>query len=137
MKKTQEQLQNELNAEYDAFQIALDKGLWMGNFRTAKRLLEHVGDGLPQNLSLSLEESLFRFAKDGSHDMAYYEYISSGRHLRTLPVREVVVGGKNGKLFDTRPNPITGEMWCVVAFPDGTVNHNVRVKTLDELVSNA
>jgi len=137
MKKTQEQLQQELGAEYDAFQTALDRGLWTGDFRNAKRLLEHAGDGLPQNMSLSLEESLFRFVKDGAHDLAYYEYISSGRHIRILPIREVVVDGKNGKLFDTRPNPITGELWCVVAFPDGTVNHNVRVKTLDELVSNA
>jgi hypothetical protein len=137
MKRTQEQLQTELDAAYDTFQKALDHGLWRGDFRDAKRLLQHVGDGLPQNLSLSLEESLFRFAKDGSHDLAYYEYISSGRHLRTLPVREVVVGGKNGKLFDTRTNPITGELWCVVAFPDGTVNHNVKVKTLDELVTRA
>jgi len=63
MKKTQEQLQQELGAEYDAFQTALDRGLWTGDFRNAKRLLEHAGDGLPQNMSLSLEESLFRFVK--------------------------------------------------------------------------
>jgi hypothetical protein len=137
MKRTQEQLQTELDAEYDTFQTALDRGLWACDFRDAKRLLEHAGEGLPKKLSSSIEESLFRFAKDGSHDLAYYEYISSGRHLRTLPVREVVVGGKNGKLFDTRTNPITGELWCVVAFPDGTVNHNVKVKTLDELVTRA
>ena len=137
MKKTQEQIQTELDAEYDAFQTALDRGLWTGDFRDAKRLLEHAGEAMPRSLSNNLEESLFRFVKDGAHDLAYYEYISSGRHIRTLPIREVVVDGKNGKLFDTRPNPITGELWCVVAFPDGTVNHNVRVKTLDELVSNA
>jgi hypothetical protein len=133
--KTQEQLQTELDAEYDAFQTALDRGLWAGDFREAKRLLEHVGDGLPKNLSSNLEECLFRFAKDGSHDLAYYEWVSSGRHLRTLPFRGVIVNGKSGKLFDTHPNSITGKLWCVVAFPDGTVDHNVQVQSLEELVT--
>ena len=138
-RKTEEQLQTELEAQDVAFQKALDRGLWAGDFRDAERLLQHAGDGLPRNLEPRLEEMLFYFAKDGGHDLEYYKHISSGTHLRTLPVREVVVGGKKGKLYDTQAKLAegrpTGELWCVVAFADGTVNHNVIVKTLDELVN--
>lgn len=59
MKRTQEQLQTELDAEYDTFQKALDRGLWAGDFRDAKRILEHAGEGLPKKLSSSLEESFY------------------------------------------------------------------------------